>query len=191
MILMAPRDSSDLARMMQMSLKIDEPCAMRFPRDTTPFDEVPPVAERRSMEPGKAEVLIDPEEGGVVIWAYGALVNEARKAAFAMEADGVRVGLVDARFAKPLDEDLLNAHLSTCKALITVEEHQRQGGFGSAVLESANRLRAGAGRVRVLAIEDQFIEHATTREEQLASQGLDQAGIERAARRIVQRVQEA
>ena len=72
-----------------------------------------------------------------------------------------------------------------------VEEHQRQGGFGSAVLESANRLRAGAGRVRVLAIEDQFIEHATTREEQLASQGLDQAGIERAARRIVQRVQEA
>ncbi len=191
MILMAPRDSSDLARMMQMSLKIDEPCAMRFPRDTTPFDEVPPVAERRSMEPGKAEVLIDPEEGGVVIWAYGALVNEARKAALAMEADGVRVGLVDARFAKPLDEDLLNAHLSTCKALITVEEHQRQGGFGSAVLESANRLRAGAGRVRVLAIEDQFIEHATTREEQLASQGLDQAGIERAARRIVQRVQEA
>ena len=100
------------------------------------------------------------------------------------------LNLVDARFAKPLDEDLLSTHLSSCRALITVEEHQRQGGFGSAVLEAANRLRVGAGKVRVLAIEDLFVEHATTRDEQLAAQGLDQAGIERAARRIVQRVHE-
>jgi 1-deoxy-D-xylulose-5-phosphate synthase len=190
MVLMAPRDASDLERMMQMSLRLETPCAVRFPRDATPFDEVPPAAERRPMEPGKAEVLIDPDDGGVVIWAYGALVNEARRAVIAMEADGVRVGLVDARFAKPLDEDLLSTHLSSCRALITVEEHQRQGGFGSAVLEAANRLRVGAGKVRVLAIEDLFVEHATTRDEQLAAQGLDQAGIERAARRIVQRVHE-
>jgi len=191
MTLMAPRDASDLSRMMQMSLRLDGPCAMRFPRDTCPLDEVPPAAERRAMEPGKAEVLMDHEEGGVVIWAYGALVNEARKAVVAMEADGLRVGLVDARFAKPLDEDLLASHLGACKALLTVEEHQRHGGFGSAVLEAANRLRAGAGKVRVLAVEDQFVEHASSREEQLAAQGIDQAGIERAVRRLAQRVKEA
>ncbi|MCH2107638.1 MAG: 1-deoxy-D-xylulose-5-phosphate synthase, partial [Planctomycetes bacterium] len=190
MTLMAPRDAADMDRMMQMALRLDGPAAMRFPRDTCPAVETPPAAERREMEPGKAEVLRDPEEGGVVIWAYGALVNEARKAVAAMEADGLIVGLVDARFAKPLDEDLLSSHLSSCSAVLTVEEHQRHGGFGSAVLEAANRMRVGANRVRILGIEDSFVDHATTREEQLASQGLDQAGIERAARRFAQRVKE-
>ena len=188
--LMAPRDAADMNRMMQMALRLDGPTAMRFPRDTCPADEYPPVAERREMAPGKAEVLVDPEEGGVCIWAYGALVNEARKAVAAMKAEGLHVGLVDARFAKPLDEGLLAEHLGSCTAVLTVEEHQRQGGFGSAVLEAANRMRVGASRVRILGIEDQFVDHATTREEQLAAQGLDQAGIERAAKRIAQRVKE-
>jgi 1-deoxy-D-xylulose-5-phosphate synthase len=190
MTLMAPRDASDLDRMMQMALRLDGPAAMRFPRDTCPAEEIPPAAERRPMEPGKAEVLIDPEEGGVVIWAYGALVNHARRAVADLQAEGISVGLVDARFAKPLDEDLLAKHLNGCRVLLTVEEHQRCGGFGSAVLEAANRHRLGSARVRLLAVEDQFVDHATTRDEQLAAQGLDAAGIARAVRRVTARVRE-
>jgi 1-deoxy-D-xylulose-5-phosphate synthase len=190
LVLMAPRDAADMDRMMQMALRLDGPAAMRFPRDTCPPEDVPPAAERREMRPGKAEVLVDPEPGGVVIWAYGALVNEARRAVVALESAGVRVGLVDARFAKPLDEELLTDHLGTCRALLTVEEHQRAGGFGSVVLEAANRLRLPAGRIRLLAIEDEFVEHATTREEQLAAQGLDCAGIVRMVQRLSARVRE-
>jgi len=190
MTLMAPRDASDLDRMMQMALRMDGPAAMRFPRDSCPVDETPPAAERRPMEPGKAEILVDPEEGGVVVWAYGALVNQARQAVAELHGEGIQAGLVDARFAKPLDEDLLAKHLGTCRAIVTVEEHQRTGGFGSAVLEAANRLRHGSTRIRLLAVEDHFVDHATSRDEQLAAQGLDAAGIARAVRRLATRVKE-
>lgn len=142
------------------------------------------------MEPGKAELLVDPEEGGVVVWAYGALVNQARQAVAELHGEGIQAGLVDARFAKPLDEDLLAKHLGTCRAIVTVEEHQRTGGFGSAVLEAANRLRHGSTRIRLLAVEDHFVDHATSRDEQLAAQGLDAAGIARAVRRLATRVKE-
>ena len=76
------------------------------------------------------------------------------------------------------------------RVLFTVEEHQRCGGFGSAVLEAANRHRLGSARVRLLAVEDQFVDHATTRDEQLAAQGLDAAGIARAVRGVTARVRE-
>jgi len=190
MTLMAPRDASDLDRMLQLALRMDGPAAMRFPRDKCPAEEIPPAAERREMERGKAEVLVDPEEGGVVIWAYGALVNQARRVVGTLQAEGIHAGLVDARFAKPLDEDLLSSHLNSCRVILTIEEHQRAGGFGSAVLEAANRLRIGSARIRILAVEDQFIDHATTREEQLAAQGLDEGGIAKTVRRLVTKVKE-
>jgi 1-deoxy-D-xylulose-5-phosphate synthase len=191
MTLMAPRDACDMDRMMRMALRHDGPMAMRFPRDTCPAEEVPPGAERRQMEPGLAEVLIDPPEDGICIWAYGALVNQAREAVAELAQDGIHVGLVDARFAKPIDEELLCSHLRTARGIITLEEHQRAGGFGSAVLECVNRNRLSSASVRVLAIDDEFVDHATTRDEQLAQQGLDAAGVSRAVRGMLARVREA
>lgn len=142
------------------------------------------------MEPGKAEVLLDvaPEQrsGSVCVWAYGALVNQAIEAAERMAARGISIALVDARFAKPLDEDLLAVHLASFRTLITLEEHQRAGGFGSAVLECASRLPQARATVKVLAIGDRFIEHMTTREEQLAVCGIDADALERVVRLAVQ-----
>ena len=177
LVLAAPRDASDLRRMMERAVRGDGPFAMRYPRAHATHAEVLPVEERAKMEPGIAEVLRDGAD--LVIWAYGAMVDEALAAADSLARKGVAVGVVDARFAKPLDETLLGRHVREYRHLITVEEHQRAGGFGSAVLEAISRLPDVRARVRVLGIPDRFIEHMTTRGEQLRAAGIDAACIER------------
>jgi 1-deoxy-D-xylulose-5-phosphate synthase len=174
-VLAAPRDQTDLARMLELGLASKGPFAVRWPRDNCPGRERIPALERRPLEPGTAEVLV--EGGEVVIWAYGALVNQALAASELLRERGIDVGVVDARFAKPLDEELLARHLSSARWVVTVEEHQRAGGFGSAVLEAAARTPNARARVKVLAIPDRYVEHMSTREEQLASVELDAEGI--------------
>ncbi|MSR64113.1 MAG: 1-deoxy-D-xylulose-5-phosphate synthase [Planctomycetes bacterium] len=176
LVLCAPRDASDLARMLEMALRHDSgPVALRWPRGDCPRDEGIPAAERRELGPGKAEVLREGEE--LVIWALGAIVQQALHAADELAARGIQVGVVDARFAKPLDEELLARDLRHYRHLVTLEEHQRAGGFGSAVLEVASRLPDTRARVRVLGVPDRFVEHMSSRDEQLAALGLDASGV--------------
>lgn len=180
-VLGAPRDETDMNRMLKTMLALDGPSAMRYPRGNCPVDEVLPEPERREMEPGKAEVLREGERA--TIWAYGSMTSVALEVAARFEARGHEVGVVDARWLKPLDEDLLARHLRQHKVIVTLEDHQRAGGFGSAVLEAANHLPMGDGpsaRVKVMGIPDRFLDHKTTREEQLAEAGLDVDSIERA-----------
>ncbi len=120
-----------------------------------------------------------------MIWAYGALVNQALEAQERLAQRGLQVGLVDARFAKPLDIELLARHAQQYRWILTLEEHQRAGGFGSAVLEALNQLPGPNARVRILALPDRFCEHRTTRAEQLADAGLDADGIERSVRALL------
>ena len=176
-VLAAPRDSSDLARMLDMALKHSGgPVALRWPRGDCPSNEGIPGPERREMEPGLAEVLREGDE--LVLWAYGALVQQALEAADDLAARGISIGVVDARFAKPIDEELLGVQLRRYRHVITLEEHQRSGGFGAAVLEVASRLPDARARVRTLGVPDRFVEHRSSREEQLAELGLDAAGVE-------------
>ena len=182
-VLAAPRDATDLARMLELGLTLPGPLALRWPRAQAPAHERVHPDERAKMVPGLAEVLL--EDGELVLWAFGSLVGEALLAAERLRQRGVSVGVVDARFAKPLDEDLLGVHLRERRFLVTVEEHQRAGGFGSAVLEAAARVPGARAQVRNLAIADRYVEHATTREEQLAASGLDAASIERVALQLL------
>ena len=191
-VLAAPRDATDMRRMLELGLRLSGPMALRYPRDNCPGSERIHESERREMEPGKAEVLLDGAHSDgttaqVAVWAYGALVGEALDAAERLARRGVGVAVVDARFAKPLDEELLVRQAQAFRYLLTVEEHQRAGGFGSAVLECLARqpvaLRA---QVRVLGVPDRFVEHRTTREEQLAECGIDADGIERAIEKLLQ-----
>jgi len=180
LVLAAPRDASDLARMLEMAVRHDAgPVALRWPRDECPRDESIPAPERRRMTPGTAEVLREGDE--LCLWVLGALVRQALEAADALARRGVRIGVVDARFAKPLDEELLTRDLRRYRHLLTVEEHQRAGGFGAAVLEVAARLPETRARVRLLGIPDRFVEHMSSRDEQLAEAGLDAEGIEKSA----------
>jgi 1-deoxy-D-xylulose-5-phosphate synthase len=113
-------------------------------------------------------------------------VQSAAEAVERLTRNGVEVGLVDTRFVKPLDTDLLAQHAARYRHIVTVEEHQRAGGFGSAVLEALQSMPNATARVRVLGVPDRFIEHKSTREEQLADVGLDADGIERTLRNLLQ-----
>ncbi len=182
-VLAAPRDASDLERMLALGLKLPGPMGLRWPRAQAPAHERVHVSERAEMRPGLAEVLLD--EGDLVLWAFGAIVGEALLAAERLRDRGIAVGVVDARFAKPLDEDLLGMHVRERRFVVTVEEHQRAGGFGSAVLEAAARVPGARAQLRTLAIPDRYIEHATTREEQLSTCGLDADSIERSVLQLL------
>ena len=191
MTLGAPRDATVVDRTLLLGLKCDGPLGLRFPRGNAPAHEDVHSSERTPMEVGRAETLREGDEGGLVIWALGPMVEVALEASRELEQRGVRIGVVDARFAKPLDESLLKDCLSTYRHIVTLEDHQRAGGFGSAVLEAASRIpatgRGGDGRavsgsraeVRVLGIPDRYVDHMTSREEQLASVGLDVPGVSR------------
>jgi 1-deoxy-D-xylulose-5-phosphate synthase len=186
MTLGAPRDATDMERMLKLMLTLDGPSALRYPRGNCPREEVLPAAERRAMRPGKAEVLCEGEQ--ITLWAYGPMVSTAIKVAQRFEARGIHLGVVDARWAKPLDEELLARQLREQRWIVTLEDHQRAGGFGSALLEAASRLPQGDGpsaRIRVLGIPDRYIEHRTTREEQLAEAGLDADSVERILQALV------
>jgi len=181
-VLAAPRDATDMRRMLELGLRHDGPMALRYPRANCTGAERIHASERQPMQPGRAEVLVEGDEDGAVLWALGAMVDQALEAAERLSARGISIGVVDARFAKPLDTELLTRHATRRRALITVEEHQRAGGFGSAVLECINRLPSVRASLKLLAIPDRFLEHKTTREEQLEEAGLDASSIERAVR---------
>jgi 1-deoxy-D-xylulose-5-phosphate synthase len=176
-VLGQPRDESDMGRMLSMGVLGGGPVAIRYPRARCPAGEVIAREERREMRPGLAEVLREGDK--LVIWALGPLVHEALGAAERLARRGIRIGVVDARFAKPIDGELLTRHAREYRYLYTLEEHQRAGGFGSAVLEACTRLPEATARVRLLGIPDRFVEHMSSRREQLAAVGLDTDGIEK------------
>jgi 1-deoxy-D-xylulose-5-phosphate synthase len=192
LVLAAPRDATDMRRLLELGLRLTGPLALRYPRDNCPGNERIHESERREMQPGKAEVLLDgvTADGAspqIALWAYGALVGQALEAAERLALRGIHVAVVDARFAKPLDEELLVRQAQSARWVVTVEEHQRAGGFGSAVLECLARQPVPPrAQVRVLGVPDRFVEHRTTREEQLAESGLDADGIERTVEKLLQ-----
>jgi 1-deoxy-D-xylulose-5-phosphate synthase len=175
MIVMAPGDEKDVAPMLEFALAQSSPTSMRYPRANleTIDREVQPI------ELGQAEVL-EWETDGLFL-ALGAMVVPCLRAAERLRTDhGLRVGVVNARFVKPLDKAIIAKALEECGFVITVEEGCLMGGFGSAVLEAANEAGLPAQHVRRLGLPDRFILHAE-RDEQLAEVGLDVDGITAAA----------
>ena len=173
-VVMAPRDASELRAMMDFGLGLDRPSAVRFPRANTPakHQELPPGPP---LEVGKAELLREGADGVVI--AYGAMVYHALDAIdLVAERHGKKLALVNARFAKPLDETMFARLIENQPFVFTIEEHVRRGGFGSGVLEFANRAKLPAGHFEVIAIEDRFVDHGA-RVEVLAEGGLDPQGI--------------
>ncbi|MCC6466494.1 MAG: 1-deoxy-D-xylulose-5-phosphate synthase [Planctomycetes bacterium] len=171
---MAPRDATEMRKMMDFGLSADRPAAIRFARTSAPKAEHE-LPDNQPIELGKAEVLREGNDG--VVLALGSMVYHALDAVQKIEdRHGKRLRLVNARFAKPLDESLIAQLIERYSYVFTVEEHVRRGGFGSAVLEFANRARLDTTRLEILAIEDRYVDHGS-RAEVLAEVGLDPAGI--------------
>jgi 1-deoxy-D-xylulose-5-phosphate synthase len=170
MAVMAPADELDLAQMLDLALKHGGPSAIRYPKAALPEID----AERTQLEFGKSEVLSWSDEGAIV--CIGALLDECLKAAELLLEDGIHVGVVNARYVKPLDAEVVLRAVRECAFVVTVEEGALMGGFGSAVLEAAADAGLNTSHVRRLGIPDQFIEHGE-RGELLADLGLDANGI--------------
>ena len=143
----APKDALELRAMLKKALEVRGPVAIRYPRDNV---ERAPEGVWPEIAWGKWEVLKEGTEAYIL--AFGKTLKYALEAA----GDDPRVGVVNARFLKPLDREMLRA-LSRYK-LLTVEDHQRMGGFGSAVLEALNEMGLKP-EVQVLGLPDRFFEH--------------------------------
>ena len=181
MKLMAPADEQDLAQMLELALRDDGPCAIRYPKAAVPVIN----AERTPVEPGKSEVLSWSESGAIV--CCGALLPACLEAAQTLQEEGLVVGVINARFIKPLDCETILRAIGECAFVVTVEEAALMAGFGSAVLEAAADAGVHAGHVRRLGIPDAFIEHGE-RGELLADLGLDASGIAAACRDLARSI---
>jgi 1-deoxy-D-xylulose-5-phosphate synthase len=167
--LMAPRDGEELAAMLQFALALPGPAAIRYPRGEAPT-ALRSEDRRTPIELGRAEILRRGRDGAIV--AYGHMVEVALQAAELLAQGGISIEVVNARFAKPLDRETILAVADRHDLVLTLEDHQSMGGFGSAVLELVAQHGPVRARVELLGVPDRFVEHAA-RNEQLAEAGID------------------
>jgi 1-deoxy-D-xylulose-5-phosphate synthase len=169
-VVMAPGDELDVAPLLRFALTQPGPVAMRYPKAN--LEQV-----ERGLAPvelGQAEVF---EWGDDAIFiAYGSLFPICVKAAERLRQEGLNIGVINARFAKPLDRQTLLRAVEEMPLVVTVEEGTLEGGFGSAVLEAANAAGLDTRHIVRLGIPDHFIEHGE-RGELLAELGLDVTGL--------------
>jgi 1-deoxy-D-xylulose-5-phosphate synthase len=170
MVVMAPGDAWDLERMIEFSLQLASPSSIRYPKDNA----VTVDGDRAPITLGRAERLRAGIDGTIL--CFGSLLPECLKAAQMLYDEGMEVGVVNARFAKPLDHEMVTKIVRESPFVVTVEEGALAGGFGSAVLEAVADAEMSAWHVRRLGVPDRFIEHGE-RSELLADLKLDAAGI--------------
>ena len=179
MVVMAPKDENELCAMLATAISHNGPIAMRYPRGAGWGVDVD--LDSPMIAIGKAEVLGD--GGDILILAIGRPVGEAALAREILEKEGISVTLVNARFVKPLDSELICSLAAKIPRIVTVEENVLQGGFGSAVLECLNDSGVTGFRITRLGIPDAFVEHGA--QSLLRSKyGIDALAIADACRRM-------
>ena len=181
LVMMAPGDVTELPAMLQFALSHDSPCTIRYPK-------APAVTVDRELAPielGRSEVIREGNDGCLV--ACGAMLHRCVEAADSLRESGLEVGVINARFIKPLDTVTILSAVKECGFVVTVEEGALAGGFGSAVLEAAADAGLDTSRIRRLGIPDFFVEHGE-RDELLADLGLDVTGIANTCRQLAGKV---
>ncbi len=172
LVLMAPKDETELSQMLATAVTLEHPAAVRYPKEMA--GEAPAEVALGPLPPGKAEVLRRGRDGAV--WALGPTVRGALAAAERLARDGVELSVINARFVKPLDRELLASELATGGRLATVEEHALAGGFGSAVLEALAEMGLEGVETLCLGLPDRFVPHGSQKLLRQAL-GLDAEGL--------------
>ena len=162
MKVMAPKDEEELRHMLYTAVYLDGPVALRYPRGKALGVEM--SDELHMLEVGKAELLSpatleEAERTDCAILAYGSTVAQAEIAARELAQEGVKATVVNARWAKPLDEELFLHLAKTTRRIITIEDHVLAGGFGSAVLELFEQHGLRDVETRLIALPDKYVEH--------------------------------
>lgn len=159
-VVMQPRDEQELQRMMLSAVESNQPCFIRYPRGTGPGTDFLPINRIESIPLGTAQVIKEGSDWS--FWALGDLVQLAVELADLLENQhGVSCSIVDARFVKPLDLDLLKSHCHEHRRIITLEDNVIQGGFGSAVMEAMNEWTHDTELLR-FGWPDEFISHGSS-----------------------------
>ena len=153
-VLMAPKDEDELADMMKTGLELSGPSAIRYPRGVVAG--VARKAEPQTLAVGKAEIIQDGSD--VAILGLGPMTAMARQLATLLERDGYSAAVINPRFVKPIDREMLAQYARRVAAFVTFEDHVKMGGFGSAVVEALEELGCEVPVVRI-GWPDQFIEH--------------------------------
>ena len=169
MAIAAPAHEDEIGGLLEAALAMDGPVAIRFPKASAEYGKPGPF---RPLEPGRWETLRTGDD--VALIAVGSMVDAADKAATLLGERGVRAGVINARWVKPLDPDLPEI-AERYDRVVTIEDGVRTGGFGSAVLETLSE-HGSAGKVTVLALPDRF-QPFGDRATLLARNGLDAESI--------------
>ena len=157
MVLMAPKDENEFQHMIKTAVEHPGPTALRYPRGIgcgVPMDQ-----ELHTLKVGKAELVKDGTDAAII--AIGNMVCPSIEAAKRLADEGISVAVVNARFVKPLDEDMVLAFARKTNRIVTVEEHVLQGGFGSAVLECFDTHCVAGIKTHRIGIPDAYVEHGT------------------------------
>ena len=154
MVLMAPKDEDELADMMTTALQINGPSAIRYPRGAVA--NVCCKSEPQALPVGKAEVIADGTD--VAILGLGPMITMAQELAERLEREGFSSAVINPRFVKPIDREMLDLYSRRVAAFVTFEDHVKMGGFGTAVVEALQEMGRAIPVVRI-GWPDQFIEH--------------------------------
>ncbi len=152
-VMMAPGYAGEVAPMLSAALAHDHPSGIRYPKASAmQLDRKPDP-----IEIGKSEKVRDGADGTIV--AFGVMLEQALAAAQLLAADGMDVGVVNARFVKPIDHEMVRRTVEEGRFVVTLEEGAKMGGFGSAFLENANEQRLDTRVITTLALPDEFVQH--------------------------------
>jgi 1-deoxy-D-xylulose-5-phosphate synthase len=181
-VVTAPRDGSEMLALLRLGLTHDGgPFTLRYPRDNVPA-EVPPLDEIPDLELGTWERLRTGTDAAIL--AVGTMVGPAVEAAEILASEGVDVSVLNCRFLKPMDDEMLDWALDRHGGVVTVEEGTVVNGFGAAVAARSAARAGGGPQMVTLGVPDRLIEHAS-RADQLEEVGLTSAGIADAVRPLV------
>ena len=183
MVLMAPANDVEMGLALEFALSIERPVVIRYPKDYVPPAELVEPACNAPFELGKSVTVKKTDNSKVAIVTYGIVLSEALVAAKMLEQEGIAVDVINARFAAPVDDEIIALAVKG-KGIITVEDHGLACGFGSAVLEQAAMCKDGLSRpIMALAAPRQFIKHGS-RKEQFMAIGINADKIAETARQM-------
>lgn len=159
-IVMAPRDGFELEQMLEFAIALEKPVAIRYPRGSS-YSHIP-AGTFSPLKLGKSEVIRRGRH--IAIIAIGSMVSNAVKIADILSDMGVESEVINARFVKPLDIEMLENIAGKFKKIVTIEEGISDGGFGSAILEAIERNNIKGVAVKRIGLPDEFIEHGKREE---------------------------